>query len=104
MTEYYNLDHAQMRLNDCVVKLDDKFVIILRVDKGAKLRNNYKIAYANLADPSGELLVGSIPQQEINCKDLRLGFVNDYGRKLSYYSRRIPIRAYKINLSECKNV
>lgn len=99
MNKYYDLSHAQMRLESSVVKLDDRFVFINGVGKGSSIRDGYKIVYTSLSDPNKEQFVGFIPQQVVDCSDLRLGFVNLEGSKSCVFASRVPIRAYKEGLT-----
>lgn len=100
MREYYDLDHAKMRLQGCVVSMDDKYVHINQVD-GSKSKG-FRIVYSRLSKdqermPRGES-VTSLDYCDIRTDNLRLGFVNSKGGAL--YLMRDPVRQWKEGLTQ----
>lgn len=74
MKDYYNLDQIRMRLRNCIVSLDNRFVYIQEIEQGSKSKS-YKIYYTDLRSRA-ETFTGFIPEQELRFDNFRLGMGN----------------------------
>ena len=95
MYEYFDVEHARMRLNNSIIRYKDVPIYVLGVNRGRN--GGYSIEFFKLDDPNQKHKVVKL-NEDFNLKPLPLGNVNI--EAYSSYVYRKPSRTWKQGLSK----